>query len=81
MFNKENIDSFLSLSDEEIRARINSAASEGNISTEKLKNALSDSDKVRQVISKMTPTDIERFIKILGRENAEKMAEKLKENL
>ncbi len=81
MINKENIDNFLMLSDEEIRKRISSAATAGNISTDKLKGALSDTDKVRDVISKMTPADIERFIRILGKENAEKMAEKLKENL
>ena len=81
MFNQDNIDNFLNLSDEEIRKRISSAASEGKISTDRLKNALSDTNRVRQVISKMSPADIERFIKILGRENAEKMAEKLRENL
>ncbi len=81
MINKENIDSFLGLSDEEIKNRINSAAAEGNISTARLKDALSDTDRVRRVISNMSPADIERFLKIIGRENAEKMAEKLKENL
>ncbi len=81
MINKENIDNFLLLSDDEIRKRISSAASAGNISTDKLRGALSDTDRVREVISKMSPSDIERFINILGRENAEKMAEKLKENI
>lgn len=81
MINKENIDNFLNLSDSEIRKRINAAALEGNISTERLKKALSDTEKVRRVVSEMTPEDVERFIRILGRENAEKMAEKLKEDL
>ena len=81
MINKENIDNFLNLSDSEIRKRINAAAVEGNISTERLKKALSDTEKVRRVVSEMTPEDVERFIRILGRENAEKMAEKLKEDL
>ncbi len=81
MIDKENIANFLLLSDDEIRRRINNAATAGNISTEKLKGALSDTDRVRDVLSKMTPSDVERFIRILGKENAEKMAEKLKENL
>ena len=81
MINKENIDNFLNLSDSEIRKRINAAAVEGNISTERLKKTLSDTEKVRRVVSEMTPEDVERFIRILGRENAEKMAEKLKEDL
>ena len=81
MINKENIDNFLNLSDSEIRKRITAAALEGNISTERLKKALSDTEKVRRVVSEMTPEDVERFIRILGRENAEKMAEKLKEDL
>lgn len=81
MINKENIDNFLNLSDSEIRKRINAAALEGNISTERLKKTLSDTEKVRRVVSEMTPEDVERFIRILGRENAEKMAEKLKEDL
>ena len=81
MINKENIDNFLNLSDSEIRKRINAAALEGNISTERLKKALSGTEKVRRVVSEMTPEDVERFIRILGRENAEKMAEKLKEDL
>ncbi len=81
MFNNENIQNFLNLSDEDIRKRLNSAAAEGNISPDKLKRAMGDTDRVREVISKMTPADVERFIRILGRENAEKMAEKLKENL
>ncbi len=81
MFNEENIRNFSKLSDKEIRTRLANAAAMGNISPEKLKGVLSDTDKVRSVISKMTPADIERFLKILGKENAEKMAEKLKENL
>ena len=81
MINKENIDNFLNLSDSEIRKRKNAAAVEGNISTERLKKALSDTEKVRRVVSEMTPEDVERFIRILGRENAEKMAENLKEDL
>lgn len=81
MINKENIDKFLLLSDEEIRKRISGAASAGNISQEKLKGALSDTNRVKEVISKMSPSDIERFIRIIGRENAEKMAEKLREDL
>ena len=81
MFNRENIENFLNLSDEEIKIRLNNAAIEGNISTEKLKGALTDTDRVKNIISKMKPEDIERFIRILGRDNAEKMAEKLKENL
>ncbi|MBR3994017.1 MAG: hypothetical protein IKI97_01915 [Clostridia bacterium] len=81
MFSQDNIDNFLNLSDEEIRKKLSSAAGEGKISPERLKNALSDTNRVRQVISKMSPTDVERFIRILGRENAEKMAEKLRENL
>ena len=44
MINKENIDNFLNLSDSEIRKRINAAALEGNISTERLKKALSDTE-------------------------------------
>ncbi len=81
MFNEENIKNFSKLSDEEIRSRISGAAAMGNISPERLKGVLSDTEKVRSVISKMTPADIERFLRILGRENAEKMAAKLKENL
>lgn len=81
MFNEENIKNFSKLSDEEIRARLSDAASAGNISPDRLKSILSDTDKVRNVISKMTPADVERFLRILGRENAQKMAEKLKENL
>ena len=81
MFDKDNIESFVNLSDEEIRTRIKTAAAMGDISPDKLKNALSDTSRIRQIISKMTPEDVERFIRILGRENAEKMAAKLKENL
>lgn len=81
MFNNDNIDNFLNLSDAEIKARIASAAAAGNISSDKLKNTLADTERIRKIISKMTPADIERFIRILGRENAEKMAEKLKKDL
>ena len=81
MLNKENIQNFSKLSDEEIRSRISNAAAMGNINPERLKSMLSDTDKIRSVISKMSPSDIERFLRIIGKENAEKMAEKLKENL
>ena len=81
MFNEENLKNFKELPDDEIRSRIFGAAATGNISPERLKSLLSEPDKIRNVISKMKPSDIERFIRILGRENAEKMAEKLKENL
>lgn len=81
MINEENIKSFSKLSDDEIKKRISAAAVAGNISTEKLKNVLSDTEKVKSVISGLTPKDIERLINIVGRENAEKMAEKLKNNL
>ena len=81
MINQDNIDNFLNLSDEEIKKRLATAAAEGNISADKLKNAFSDTDRVRALISKMKPSDIERFLRIFGRENAEKMAQKLKENL
>ena len=80
MFNNDNLNDFVKLSDEEIKRRLANAAAAGNISPEKLKSALSDTERVRQIISKMTPADVERFVRILGRENAEKMAEKLKEN-
>lgn len=81
MLNEENIKNFSKLSDEEIRSRLSEAASAGNISPERLKSILSDTDRVRNVISKMTPQDVERFLRIIGRDKAEKMAEKLKENL
>lgn len=81
MIDRKNIDDFLNLTDDEIRTRITSAARAGEISPDKLKSALGDTEHLRKVISKMNPADIERFIRILGRENAEKMAEKLKENL
>lgn len=81
MFNEENIKNFSQLSDKEIKSRLSDAAAAGNISPERLKSVLSDTEKIRNVISKMTPADVERFLKILGRENAQKMAEKLKENL
>lgn len=81
VINEENIKSFSKLSDDEIKKRISAAAVAGNISTEKLKNVLSDTEKVKSVISGLTPKDIERLINIVGRENAEKMAEKLKNNL
>lgn len=81
MFNEDNIKKFANLSDDEIRERLSNAAAEGNISPERLKSALSDTEKVRSVIAKMTPADVERFLRILGRGNAEKMAQKLKENL
>lgn len=80
MINQDNIRNFTNLSDEEIRKRISEAASEGKISPERLKSALSDIDKVKTMISKMKPEDIERMLRIIGRENAEKMAEKLKGN-
>lgn len=81
MFSKDNLDSFLNLSDEQIRERFAEAASAGNISSERLKEAMKDTDRVKQIMSKMTPADVERFIRIIGRENAEKMAEKLKKDL
>ena len=81
MFDKENLEKFLNLSDSEIKNRINSAAHAGSISPERLKNVLADTDKVRNIISKMTPSDVDRLIKIIGKEKAEEMAEKLKENL
>ncbi len=81
MINEENIKSFSKLSDDEIKKRISAAVVAGNISTEKLKNVLSDTEKVKSVISGLTSKDIERLINIVGRENAEKMAEKLKNNL
>ena len=56
MINKENIDNFLNLSDSEIRKRINAAALEGNISTERLKKALSniglDTDAAKYITDK-----------------------------
>lgn len=81
MISEENIKSFSKLSDDEIKKRISAAAVAGNISTEKLKTVLSDTERVKSVISGLTPKDIERLINIVGRENAEKMAEKLKNNL
>ena len=80
MINEENIRDFSALSDEEIRRRITEAAAEGRISPERLKATLSDTSKIKAVISKMKPSDIERMLKIIGKENAEKMAEKLKGN-
>ena len=81
MLNKENLNNFSKLSDEEIRSRITNAASMGNINPERLRSILSDTDKIRSVISKMSPADIERMLRIIGKDKAEKMAEKLKENL
>ena len=78
MINQDNITNFTNLSDEEIRQRISDAAAEGKISPARLKSALSDIGKVKTMISKMKPEDIERMLRIIGRENAEKMAEKLK---
>lgn len=80
MFNEDNLRDFSKLTDEEIRERLSSAAKMGNISEAKLKAALSDTDKIRKVISKLKPCDIERMLRIIGKENAEKMAEKLKGN-
>ena len=81
MFSKENLDNFISLSDDEIRQRLANAAKAGNISPERLRGVLADTEKLRRFMSQMRPEDVERFIKIIGKENAEKMAEKLKESL
>ena len=81
MFNKENLDNFISLSDDEIKQRLANAAKAGNISPERLRGVLADTEKLRRFMSQMRPEDVERCIKIVGKENAEKMAEKLKESL
>ena len=80
MINEENIRDFSTLSDEEIHRRITEAAVEGKISPDRLKAALSDTSIIKAVISKMKPSDVERMLRIIGKENAEKMAEKLKGN-
>lgn len=80
MFNEDNLRDFSNLTDEELRERLSSAAKMGNISEARLKAALSDTDKIRKVISKLSSRDVERMLRIIGKENAEKMAEKLKGN-
>ncbi len=78
MINNDDIKNFTNLSDDELRQRIKGAAEAGKISPERLKNALSDTDKIRSIVSKLTPEDIEKFARIIGKENADKMIEKLK---
>ena len=63
MLNEENIKNFSKLSDQEIKDRITSAAQAGNISPERLKSILADTDKIRTVISKLSPNDIQRLVK------------------
>jgi len=79
MFNQEDINNFVNSSDDEIKKRIASAASQGKISPDRIKNLLGDTDKIRKAISAMKPADIERMLKIIGRDNAEKMAKMLKD--
>ena len=78
MINDENIRDFARLSDDEIRKRLNDAASAGKLSSDKLKKALENPEDVRKVLSKVSASDVERLLRLFGRENAERMAEKLK---
>lgn len=78
MISDENIRDFARLSDDEIRKRLTDAASAGKISSDKLKKALSNPEDVRKVLSKVSASDVERLLRLFGRENAERMAEKLK---
>lgn len=78
MISDENIRDFARLSDDEIRKRLTDAASTGKLSSDKLKKALQDPEDIRKVLSKVSASDVERLLRLFGRENAERMAEKLK---
>ena len=78
MISDENIRDFARLSDDEIRNRLTEAASAGKMSSEKLKKALQNPEDIRKVLSKVSASDVERLLRLFGRENAERMAEKLK---
>ena len=78
MISDENIRDFARLSDDEIRRRLADAASAGKLSSDKLKKALQNPEDVRKVLSKVSASDVERLLRLFGRENAERMAEKLK---
>lgn len=78
MLNESNMEQIRKLSDDELRKKLDAAVLAGNIRSEKLKGALRDTGKVREMLSGMTADDVTRFLRIIGRDKAQKMADELK---
>lgn len=77
MIDKNALEGFLKLSDEEMRLKIEDAASAAGADRSKVKVLLGDTSKLRKVISSLTPEDAERMINMFGRGNAQKIADAL----
>ncbi len=78
MLNESNMEQIRRLSDDELKKKLDAAARAGNVRSEKLKEALRDTGKVREILSGMTADDVTRFLRIIGRDKAQKMADELK---
>ena len=77
MIDKNSLDAFLRLSDEEMRQKLEKAAIAAGADGNRVKVLLGDTGKLRRVISSLTPEDAERMINMFGRGNAQKIADAL----
>ena len=77
MIDKNSLDAFLRLSDEEMRQKLEKAAIAAGADGNRVKALLGDTGKLRRVISSLTPEDAERMINMFGRGNAQKIADAL----
>lgn len=81
MFDSKELQGFLKLSDEEIQNVLEKAAIAAGADKNKVKSLISNPDKIRSLVSTMTPDDAERLVNLIGKDKAQTIANSLKSNL
>lgn len=75
--NKKNLRELTSLSDDELREKINAAASSCGIDKSKTSAYLSDMAGIKKKLNSLTDTQIRAILNALGEENVKKIKEGL----
>ena len=78
MLDKNSIDEFVNLPDEQMKKRIRDAAVAAGADVEKVEAMLSDTSRLRNIAKTLTPEDAMRIINMIGADKANVIAEHLK---
>lgn len=78
MLDKNSIDEFVNLPDEQMKKRIRDAAVAAGADVEKVEAMLSDTSRLRNIVKTLTPEDAMRIINMIGADKANVIAEHLK---
>ena len=81
MINQSNLSEFLNLSDEQLKKRLEQAAVAAGADKNKIALMLSNPERLRGIISSLTPEDAERMIKMFGKDKAQAIADSLKNGM